>query len=377
MVRPMLIASGDLRPLWHLWLKIREIEKLFLATGCPEDQKVDIATYYLKDEADNWCALTRARMEVQPGYGWTVFSEALKKRFYPEEMRWQKKQEFLRLQQGSMTVEEYTNKFVKLSGFVTFVTMDEVSKTRCFEKNLTPKQAYDRALSIYDSVLSTEVEESAKNKFMKRPYVAPSTSQKKQKYEARPYTPRDQGQAKKDWSCYKCGKAYHPGTTCATGAPLTCYTCKASGHKSVDCPQKPKVDAPKADAPKAGRVFVMSRAEADVIRAMVEWESPKNVNEVRSFLGLAGYYRQFVHDFSKIARPMTQLMKKESKFIWTEACEAAFQELKKRLTTAPVLTLLEEGVEFDETWSLEELANDYQREIIHLHGVPKDIVSKE
>ncbi|XP_074299082.1 putative mitochondrial protein AtMg00860 [Silene latifolia] len=83
------------------------------------------------------------------------------------------------------------------------------------------------------------------------------------------------------------------------------------------------------------------------IQVVAEWESPKNVNEVRSFLGLTGYYRRFVHDFSKIARPMTELMKKESKFIWTEAYEAAFQELKKRLTTAPVLTLPEEGVEFD------------------------------
>jgi len=75
-----------------------------------------------------------------------------------------------------MTVEEYTNKFVKLSRFVTSVAMDEVSRTRRYEKNLAPKvrtamsgipstsfqQAYDRALSIYDSVLATEAEESAR-----------------------------------------------------------------------------------------------------------------------------------------------------------------------------------------------------------------------
>ena len=71
------------------------------------------------------------------------------------------------------------------------------------------------------------------------------------------------------------------------------------------------------------------------------------MNEIRSFLGLAGYYRRFVKDFSKLAKPMTQLLKKESKYVWSESCEIAFQELKKRLTTAPVLTLPEEGVEFD------------------------------
>ncbi|XP_074289367.1 uncharacterized protein LOC141614521 [Silene latifolia] len=96
-----------------------------------------------------------------------------------------------------------------------------------------------------------------------RPYVAPSSSQKKQKFEDRPYAPRDQGQAKKDMICIKCGKAYHPGKYCDTGNPVTCFTCKAPGHKAIDCPQKPKFDAPKADAPKTGHVFVMSCAEAD------------------------------------------------------------------------------------------------------------------
>ncbi|XP_057535375.1 uncharacterized protein LOC130813557 [Amaranthus tricolor] len=75
------------------------------------------------------------------------------------------------------------------------------------------------------------------------------------------------------------------------------------------------------------------------VEAVRSWPSPKNVTEVRSFLGLAGYYRRFVKDFSRIARPMTSLMKKEKKFEWTDECEQAFMTLKERLTTAPVLTL--------------------------------------
>jgi len=67
------------------------------------------------------------------------------------------------------------------------------------------------------------------------------------------------------------------------------------------------------------------------------------VTEVRSFLGLAGHYRRFVKDFSKIASPFTNLLKKTTKFEWSNKCEEAFQELKKRLTTAPILTLPEEG----------------------------------
>ena len=61
---------------------------------------------------------------------------------------------------------------------------------------------------------------------------------------------------------------------------------------------------------------------------MVDWARPKNVSEVRIFLGLVGYYRRFVEGFSRIATPLTQLTRKNAKFVWTEECEKSFQELK-------------------------------------------------
>ena len=75
------------------------------------------------------------------------------------------------------------------------------------------------------------------------------------------------------------------------------------------------------------------------IKAIVDWKRPETVTEVRSFLGLAGYYRKFVKDFSKIARPFTQLTKKNERFEWNDQREQSFQELKKRLTSTPVMTL--------------------------------------
>ena len=60
----------------------------------------------------------------------------------------------------------------------------------------------------------------------------------------------------------------------------------------------------------------------------MEWVAPKNVDEVRSFIGLAGYYRRFIRNFSQIACPITSLQRKGKKFDWTEECEASFEQLK-------------------------------------------------
>ena len=75
------------------------------------------------------------------------------------------------------------------------------------------------------------------------------------------------------------------------------------------------------------------------IEAIVNWKPPTNVTEIRSFLGLAGYYRKLVEGFSKLAAPLTKLTRKEEKFVWSEACQQSFNELKQKLTSAPVLTL--------------------------------------
>ena len=73
------------------------------------------------------------------------------------------------------------------------------------------------------------------------------------------------------------------------------------------------------------------------VQEVMDWKAPSTVHEVRSFLGLAGYYRRFIPDFSKIAKPMTSLLQKDHKFVWTEECEVAFCTLRNLLTTAPVL----------------------------------------
>ena len=75
------------------------------------------------------------------------------------------------------------------------------------------------------------------------------------------------------------------------------------------------------------------------IEAVVNWKPPKNVSEVRSFLGLVGYYRKFVEGFSRIVAPLIKLTRKDVKYDWVDACQPSFEELKGRLTSTPILAL--------------------------------------
>ena len=75
------------------------------------------------------------------------------------------------------------------------------------------------------------------------------------------------------------------------------------------------------------------------IEAIQNWKRPESVTEIRSFLGLAGYYRRFIKEFSKIFVHLTSLTKKGVKYIWSDKCEASFQKLKELLSDAPILVI--------------------------------------
>ena len=83
--------------------------------------------------------------------------------------------------------------------------------------------------------------------------------------------------------------------------------------------------------------------DPEKVEAVMSWERPKSVFEIHSFLGLARYYRRFIEDFSRLVAPMTRLTRKEVKFEWKDRYEKAFQELKRRLTTALIMIVPERG----------------------------------
>jgi hypothetical protein len=73
------------------------------------------------------------------------------------------------------------------------------------------------------------------------------------------------------------------------------------------------------------------------VKDILEWKPPTTVHQVRSFLGLAGYYRRFIPDFSRPVKPITCLLKNDTKFNWSSECNEAFEKLKVLLTTTPIL----------------------------------------
>jgi hypothetical protein len=83
------------------------------------------------------------------------------------------------------------------------------------------------------------------------------------------------------------------------------------------------------------------------VKDILDWMPLMNVSEIWSFLGLAGYYRQFIKDFSKIAKPRTKLLEKNKDFDSTEECQSIFEELKKWLSSTPVLILPDITKTFD------------------------------
>ena len=91
-----------------------------------------------------------------------------------------------------------------------------------------------------------------------------------------------------------------------------------------------------------GHVITDAGIQVDLakVEVVVSWQRSRNATKICSFLGLAGYYRRFVQGFSSIITPLTQLTRKGVSFQWSEECESSFQDLKSRLTSALVLTIL-------------------------------------
>lgn len=109
------------------------------------------------------------------------------------------------------------------------------------------------------------------------------------------------------------------------------------------------------------------------VEAITSWPIPENVKQLRSFLDLAGYYRKYVRYFATIAKPLTDLLKKHSLFVWTMEHTTAFELLKKALSTAPVLAVLD----FTQQFCIEtDASKDGIEAVLLQNGHPLAFISK-
>jgi len=86
--------------------------------------------------------------------------------------------------------------------------------------------------------------------------------------------------------------------------------------------------------------------EMEKVDGVLSWPQPKNVKDVRKFLGLANYYRRFIKDFAQVAKPMNVLTRKDEKWQWEDKQQKAFDELKRVFTSKPVLVAPDLNKEF-------------------------------
>jgi len=96
------------------------------------------------------------------------------------------------------------------------------------------------------------------------------------------------------------------------------------------------------------------RMDPAKITKIIEWPIPKKLRDVPSFLGFGNFYRRFIQDYSHLARPLTQLTKNGTPFVWSDLCQAAFERLKEAFTTAPILI----HFDFDKEIVVETNASD-------------------
>ncbi|XP_050945666.1 uncharacterized protein LOC127150919 [Cucumis melo] len=266
-----------------MWLT--SIETIFRYMKCPEDQKVQCAVFFLEDRGTAWWE-TAERMlggDVSK-ITWEQFKENFYAKFFSANVKHAKLQEFLNLEQGDMTVEQYDAEFDMLSRFAPDMVRDEAARTEKFVRGLRldiqgivralrPATHADALRIALDLSLPERADSSKaagrgsalgqKRKVETQPDVAPQRTLRsggvfqrhRRELAAAGRTLRELP------ACTTCGRVH--GGRCLAGSGV-CFRCRQPGHTADVCPRKPfETTPPQPSAAQQGRVFATTRQEAE------------------------------------------------------------------------------------------------------------------
>ncbi|WVZ97277.1 hypothetical protein U9M48_042826 [Paspalum notatum var. saurae] len=356
------------------WL--RAVERLLDIAQCNDRERVLYGSGQLRGAALDWWE--SYRVQDRKAFTWAQFRENFRNHHVPVGLMKMKKKEFLSLKQGSMSVTEYRDKFLQLARYTTTEVAEDRKKQEYFLEGLNDELQYQLMNHTFpsfhqlvDRALFTErkrqdIEER------KRKFNSSSSGSN-----TRPRYPQGQGSQQQGYPQFGLYE-YTVMSFGLTNAPayfmnlmnkvfmeyldkfvvvfiddILIYSKTEEEHEEhlrlvLQKLREHKLYAKLSkcefwldQVPFLGHIVSKGGIMVDPskISNVMDWKVPEVVKEVRGFLGLAGYYIRFIESFSRIAKPMTSLLEKGVPFIWTKERQAAFDELKKRLTTAPVLTL--------------------------------------
>ncbi|XP_019172010.1 PREDICTED: uncharacterized protein LOC109167451 [Ipomoea nil] len=155
--RPLTFAGEEDPVVLEEW--VRTFDKIFFVVGCPEERRVELATFYFNHEADLWWVHEGPACLEEPGFDWTALKDRMRERFYPAHVRAAMYEEFLHLQQGSLSVVEYHKKFLELARFARMLVPTELAQVERFVAGLNYEArkalTVSRPSSLKEAYLST------------------------------------------------------------------------------------------------------------------------------------------------------------------------------------------------------------------------------
>ncbi|XP_019179515.1 PREDICTED: uncharacterized protein LOC109174714 [Ipomoea nil] len=219
------VFAGEEDPvLLEDWIKT--LDKIFVVVGCPDDRRVEFASFYFSHEADLWWVHEGPACQEEPGFDWSALKDKLRERFYPSHVRAAMYEEFLHLQQGSSSVVEYHKRFLELAYFSQMLVPTELAKVEKFvvvlnyeaRKALTvskPRTLNEAYLSASDLYRVQQLQRGSFEFAKKRSEGSGSHSFKRPRkdFRARPAPPPSQGSNRvesggkeRSFGCKRCGK---------------------------------------------------------------------------------------------------------------------------------------------------------------------------